>query len=103
MRPSRPHELSWTSVDTAWRSTDQEVGGSSPSGRASDETQCYWWRFRITQPADSRQLRRSLVWPADRIEWKDDLPQLATLTRGGHTAIPITCYNHRHPTGSSDE
>jgi hypothetical protein len=25
----------WTAVDTAWRSTDQEVGGSSPSGRAS--------------------------------------------------------------------
>ena len=22
----------WTAVDTAWRSTDQEVGGSSPSG-----------------------------------------------------------------------
>jgi len=25
----------WTSVDAAWRSTDQEVGGSSPSGRAT--------------------------------------------------------------------
>ncbi len=24
----------WTPVDTAWRSTDQKVGGSSPSGRA---------------------------------------------------------------------
>jgi len=23
----------WTAVDTAWRSTDQKVGGSSPSGR----------------------------------------------------------------------
>jgi len=26
--------LPWTPVDTAWRSTDQKVGGSSPSGRA---------------------------------------------------------------------
>ena len=25
----------WTLVDTAWRSTDQKVGGSSPSGRAA--------------------------------------------------------------------
>jgi hypothetical protein len=27
--------LPWTPVDTAWRSTDQKVGGSSPSGRAT--------------------------------------------------------------------
>jgi hypothetical protein len=26
----------WTPVDTAWRSTDQKVGGSSPSGRATE-------------------------------------------------------------------
>jgi len=26
----------WTPVDTAWRSTNQEVGGSSPSGRAAE-------------------------------------------------------------------
>ncbi len=25
----------WTAVDAAWRSTDQKVGGSSPSGRAT--------------------------------------------------------------------
>ena len=25
----------WTAVDTAWRSTDQKVGGLSPSGRAN--------------------------------------------------------------------
>jgi hypothetical protein len=26
----------WTPVDSAWRSTDQEVGGSGPSGRATE-------------------------------------------------------------------
>ncbi len=26
----------WTAVDTAWRSTDQKVGGLSPSGRAAE-------------------------------------------------------------------
>ncbi len=26
----------WTAVDTPWRSTDQKVGGSSPSGRATE-------------------------------------------------------------------
>ena len=28
--------LSWTSLDTAWRSTDQEVGCSSRPGRAGE-------------------------------------------------------------------
>ena len=31
---SRQNGRLWTSLDSAWRSTDQEVGGSSPSGRA---------------------------------------------------------------------
>ena len=34
---SGPHGLWCTAVDTAWRSTDQEVGCSSPSGRADDD------------------------------------------------------------------
>lgn len=45
-RPSTPVELKalrfglcgplWTAMDAAWPSTDQEVGGSSPSGRATE-------------------------------------------------------------------
>ena len=31
---SGPCERLWTPMDTAWRSTDQKVGGSNPSGRA---------------------------------------------------------------------
>ena len=31
-----PLRAVWTPVDTLWRSTDQEVGGSSPSGRATE-------------------------------------------------------------------
>jgi len=34
-RPSlQPVGTAWTAVDGAWRSTDQKVGGSSPSGCA---------------------------------------------------------------------
>ena len=43
----------WTPVDAAWRSTDQEVGGSSPSGRApkpSQERGLLSWR---SFPSDS--------------------------------------------------
>jgi hypothetical protein len=35
-RRAGAHGLAWTPLDTAWRSTDQEVGGSSPSGRAAE-------------------------------------------------------------------
>jgi hypothetical protein len=31
----------WTPVDTAWRSTDQKVGGSSPSGHATETLAAY--------------------------------------------------------------
>jgi hypothetical protein len=33
------HGRLWTAMDTAWRSTDQKVGGSSPSGRALKHAQ----------------------------------------------------------------
>ena len=33
---TRRNGLSWTILDAPWRSTDQKVGGSSPSGRATE-------------------------------------------------------------------
>jgi len=35
-RRSSAYGPSWTPMDAAWRSTDQKVGGSSPSGRAAE-------------------------------------------------------------------
>jgi hypothetical protein len=43
---TRPNALLWTPVDTAWRSTDQEVGCSSRPGRAI-EIPCSSRRFRL--------------------------------------------------------
>lgn len=40
-RRSCLYGLPWTPTDTAWRSTDQKLGGSSPSGRAKVQRACH--------------------------------------------------------------
>jgi hypothetical protein len=91
--------LPGTPVDTVWRSTDQEVGGSSPSGRA-ERNPCVS-RF----PCGSQgSARRQWVTPLARVEgdWSSGGRDSGRGARGGVCDEAPTCLTDQPPKGTID-
>ncbi len=94
---SGPHGLWWTATDTAWGSTDQKVGGSSPSGRATQKRPAGTGKTTALAPAVQHLHQHGRTVLVEVLPTAGAAEVLATETGMAADTLDKLLHEHRRP------